>query len=113
MAWIEAKALSGERLRQIEAKGNQLGLDALGAWQRAQRLQRVVQQFFREPQLRPAGGDVQPAEQRLVFLDDVEGVARDLAVLHGDTAGKGPGIDEFLDEIERAAVIPVQLLTPL
>ena len=112
MAWVEPKALAHERRPQIEAEGNQLRLDAFQAGQLPQDLQRVIEQFLRDAQLRPARGNEQAAQQRLVLFENIEGVSRCLAALHGHSPGQGLGIHELLDEFQRAAIVPMQLFAP-
>src|SRR6266481_2021258 len=63
--------------------------------------------------LREFGGDVQAANQTFLLFEDVERIAGGGAALEGHAAGEGVGVQEALDEVECAAVVPMELVAPV
>src|SRR5229473_2165938 len=63
--------------------------------------------------LREFGGDVQAANQTFLLFEDVERIAGGGAAFERHAAGEGVGVEEALDEVERAAVIPMQFVAPV
>src|SRR3989442_15391923 len=60
-----------------------------------------------------ARGDVQAADQTLLIFENVEGIADRLAVFQGDSAGEGVGVEKALDELDGAAIVPVEFVAPV
>ena len=73
----------------------------------------LCQKLLRKLPLRKLRRDVQSAEQSLVFLQHVERVARRHGHLLRSAASERFGVDEFLDQIDRGTIIPLQLLLPV
>ncbi len=48
-----------------------------------------------------------------MLFEDVEGIAGGGAVFESDAAAEGVGFEKTLDEVERAAVVPMQLVMPV
>src|SRR5260370_38948045 len=63
--------------------------------------------------LREFGGDVQAADQAFLFLEDVEGITGSGTAFEGHATSESVGVQEALDEVERAAVIPMELIAPV
>ena len=59
------------------------------------------------------GGNVQPSNETFVIFQHVKRVAHRRVVFHCHAAAQGVGIEETLDQFERASIIPMQFLTPM
>ncbi len=59
------------------------------------------------------GGNVQAADQAFLIFEDIKTIAGGSAVVEGDTASQGAGVQKALDEFERAAVVPMQFVAPM
>ena len=98
---------------EFGAKRHQLRFDALQKRRAAQRREHFRQQFFRHRRLRVLRGNEKTADQTFVIFDDVEAIARRLAVFDCDIAPQRPRVNEFADQIDGGPVIPVQFLAPM
>ncbi len=76
-------------------------------------IEHVFQQAPANGVLGKLGGDVQAADQTFLIFEDVEGITGGNAVLKGDAARQGVGVEKALDEFECATVVPMQFVTPV
>src|SRR5262249_30811127 len=110
---VESKTLLDQNSVQGTAEGHQLRLDALDVRNAAKAFEHLAQQHLTDRELWVARRDKQPAHQSLVLLEYVEAVAGGLAVLHRGATSKRARVKELHDQVERAAVVPVQLFAPM
>jgi hypothetical protein len=57
--------------------------------------------------------DIEAADEALLLFEHVEGITGGGAIFKGHATGERMSVEEALDELERAAVIPMQLITPV
>ena len=113
LACIQAKTVLGKDGIEGVTERNELRLDAVKLWYAAQSGESVGQQSLAQFLLSVTRGDKESTDQPLVFFQHVERVSDRLAVLNDGRARERPGIHEFLDQVNRGAIIPEQLSPPL
>src|SRR5208337_2146282 len=94
------------------AEGNQLRLDAPDFRASAQVEEQSGKEAFRQAGVAGAACDVQPAEQCLFFLEDVEAVAGDAIIFEGSAAVERARLDEPADECQGGTIVPTKVLEP-
>src|SRR6516162_10764796 len=113
LACVQAKSLVAESCVDRAAERHELRFDAMHLRERAH----AVKHFFEQPPpngfLVLAGGNVQAADQAFVVLEDIEAVSDGHVVFDGHAAGERMGVEEALDQIEGAAIVPVKLVAPM
>src|SRR5713226_2113090 len=95
----------------LEAPG--LGSDARQRRNRAHGEEHLFEEAPTDGSLRELGRDVEAADQAFLLLENVEGIAGGRAIFKGHTSGERVGVEEALDELERAAVVPMELVAPV
>src|SRR2546425_6655950 len=113
LALVQPETLLTERFFDGSSEGHELSLDASDVRKRAKRKEHLVEQLAADGLLRMARGDVQAADQTLLIFENVEGIADRLAVFQGDSAGEGVGVEKALDELDGAAIVPVEFVAPV
>ena len=58
-------------------------------------------------------GDIKAADKPFLLLQHIKRVAGSGAIFESHATGESVGVQEAFDEVERAAVIPMQLITPV
>ena len=81
--------------------------------QRAHLEEHFFQQARSDMRLREFCRDVQAADKSLLIFENVERIAGRDAVFEGYAAGQRVGIQEALNQIESAAIVPVQIIAPV
>ena len=63
--------------------------------------------------LRELRGNKEAADQPFVILEDVETVAGGRPFSQGDIAAQRARVDEFANQLDRGAIVPVQFVAPV
>jgi len=113
LAVVQFEILRQENRIELSAEGHQLGFDPRQARGSVQRGDHFGDEFFSDGFLRELRGDVQAADQAFVIFQDVETVPGGAAVFHGGIAAQRARVDEFLDELDRGAIVPVKFVAPV
>lgn len=113
LAGVEAEALIFERGIDGAAEGHELGFDAAELREGPHGEEHFFEEAASDGGLRKTGGDVQAADEAFLLFEDVEGIAGGGTVFKGHTAGESVSVEKALDEIESAAIVPVQLFAPV
>src|SRR5215472_17914331 len=76
-----------------------------------------VKHFLEEPPsqgfLRKFARDIQATDQPFLLFQDIEGISGRGAVLERRTTGEGARFHKALDQLQSAAVVPMQLIAPV
>ena len=110
---VKTHLLGKECRIEFDAERHQLRLYAFKAWRGAKRREHLGENFFWNRGLGVIGGDEQPADQPLVILEHVEAVAGRTSVIECEETIQRAGIDEFANQVNRGAVVPVQFIAPV
>ena len=113
LARVQPKAAIEQRGIHGAAEGHELRFDAHEMRDRAHRVQHFFEQPAPQSFLCKFAGDVQATDKAFLFFKDVEGIARGHTVFERHAARKRASFHEALDEFERAAIIPMQFITPV
>ena len=113
LARVEAKALVEQRRVHRPAKRHELGLNTREVWDRAHRVEHFFEQPAAQSFLRKLAGNVEPTDETLLVFEDIKRISRSRAILEGHAAGKRTRLHEALDQLQCAAVIPMEFITPM
>ena len=107
------ESLRAQSLVHRAAKGHELRFDALHLRQGAHAVKHFLEQPAANRTLVLLGRDVHSANQTLVILQDIEGVADGGAAIESHAARQGVSVQETLNQFQRAAVVPMELIAPM
>src|SRR6266404_499155 len=110
---VKMKALVKERRVHRAAEGHQLGFDASEVRDGAHGVQHFLEQAPADGILSKLRGNVQAADQAFLIFENVERIPGGNSVFEGHAAGQGVRVKEAFDELERAAVVPMQFVAPV
>jgi len=113
LAGVETEALIVERDVDGATERHELGFDAGEMWDSAHGVEHFFEQAAADSGLGKFGGDVEAADESLLFFEDVKGVADSGALFEGDGAGERVSFEEALNEFESAPVIPMKVVAPM
>src|SRR6266851_7016867 len=113
LARVKVKALVEQRRVHGAAERHELGFNARQVRNRAHGEEHLFKETPADGSLREFGRDVEAADQAFLLLENVEGIAGGRAIFKGHTSGEGVGVEEALNEFERAAVVPMELVAPV
>src|SRR6266704_728323 len=121
----ETHAVGGARLGlrhflEVEERGvhraaerHELSFDARQVRNRTHGEEHLFKEAPADGSLREFGRNVEATDQAFLLLEDIEGIAGGRAIFKGHTSGERVGVEEALDEFERAAVVPMELVAPV
>jgi len=110
---VELEALLAERGVDRTAEGHELRFDSGKLRESTHGVEHFFQKAAADIGLWETLRDVEAADQAFLLFEDVEGIAGGGAVFESDAAAEGVGFEKTLDEVERAAVVPMQLIMPV
>ena len=110
---VQPETLVAQRGIHRPAEGHKLRFDAVQLRQGAHAEQHLVQQAPADRLLHLAGRNVESADQTFVIFEHVKRIADRVPAFKCHAAGKRVGIQESLDQVECAAVIPMEFVTPM
>src|SRR5580692_12535055 len=113
LAGIETKALFAQRDFHWSAEGHELRFNARKLRNRAHGEEHLIEQALSDGSLRKFRGDIEAADQALLFFQDVEGVACGAAIFKRDASREGVRVHESFDQFQSAAVIPMEFIAPV
>ena len=106
------KILREENGIEIAAERHELRFDPLQPRRGAQSGEHFGDQFLGDGRLLVLRGDEQAADQAFVIVENVESVTGRVAVLDGGISAQRARVDEFADQFDRGAIVPVKVLAP-
>src|SRR5258707_3605456 len=113
LARIEVKSLVEQGRVNGAAEGHELRFDAREVRDGAHGVKHLFEQAAADGILRELGRDIQAADQAFLVFEDVKGIPGSNTVFVSDAAGQGVGVQEAFDELESAAVVPMQFVAPV
>ena len=90
-----------------------MGLDSRELGNGAHGEEHFIEQAPADCGLRISRGDVQAADQAFLVLQNIEGVAGGAAIFESGAPAERVGFQKAFDEIERAAIVPMEFVTPV
>jgi len=113
LAGVKAETLVVERDVDGAAERHELGFDAGEVGNGAHGVEHFFEEAAADGGLGRFGGDVEAADEALLLLEDVKRVADGGAFFEGHGTGESVSFKEALDEIESAAIIPMEVVAPV
>src|SRR6266849_2754788 len=95
------------------AEGHKLRLDPRKLRKRPHGVEHFLQKAAADIRLRKTRGDVQSSDQAFLLFQNVERISRRRSVFERHAAAERMRVQKTSDEVERAAVIPVQFVVPV
>ena len=110
---VELETLLAEGVVDRPAERHELRFDASELRKRTHGEEHFFEKAAADVRLGEALRDVQTADETLLLLENVERITGSGAVFEGYTAAESMSFQETFDEIEGAAIVPVELIVPV
>ncbi len=113
MPRIKFETLLAQRVVDRAAEGHELRFDARKLRERAHGKEHFLEKAAADIGLGEAGGNVEAADQSFLLLENIKGITGGGAIFKCDAAAERVCFQKTFDEVERAAIVPVQLVVPV
>jgi len=113
LASVEAEAVLLERAVHRATERHELGFDASELGKSAHTEEQLFEEEAADGSLIVARRNVEAADEALLLFQDIEAVSGGNTIFERDATRKRAGFQESLNELQGAAVVPVQLFAPV
>src|ERR1700676_4174697 len=110
---VEPEALLAQGMVDGAAEGHELRLNAGKLRKRAHGEEHLLEKAAADIGLREPGRNVEAADEAFLFFENIEKIAGGRTILESNATAESVSFEKAFDEIESAAIVPVQLVVPV